>query len=356
MEEIQDFLEQYALAEYEEKEPNIFQIAGFPHYENVSSNVLEYFLKYPIVLQSLLSCISDKYDTSKYITIDREAQTKNNKKIDILINTNRYIIGIENKINAWLYNPVDDYCEYLQELAANEQKEVIFIVLSKNKAPENKKYINILYSNFALTLRKNYARLLSSLGHRYFFLLNEYVENIESFNGGLYMNDEFVKIARIDNNSDKITQVVIEAEKLRKEFHNAANRILADLNNDNKSFKTARSWDAFSDEVPNYLLFVAVFQDYYLDGDEQHNVTIDINVSASGYSVSIFERNGQFDNVFKDGLKNIIPDLSEKYHVLGIRYRYNKEYGFQNYDQLIMTLKGVLKNFADYDEHKKPSA
>ncbi|WP_062327606.1 PD-(D/E)XK nuclease family protein [Treponema endosymbiont of Eucomonympha sp.] len=353
MEEIQDFLEQYALAEYEEKEPNIFQIARFPHYENVSSNVLEYFLKYPTVLQSLLSCISNKYDASKYITIYREAQTKNNKKIDILINTDRYIIGIENKINAPLYNPVNDYCEYLQELAANEHKEMVFIVLSKNKVPKCEKYVNILYSDFAFALRKNYAKLLSSLGHRYFFLLNEYVENIESFNGGLYMNDEFVKIARIDNNSDKISQIVIEAGKLRKEFRNTADRILADLKDDNKSFKKTWCWDAF--EEGNYLCYIAVFQDYYLDGDEQHNVTIDINVSASGYSVEIFERNGQFDNVFKDGLKNIIPDLSEKYRVLGIRYRYNTEYDFQEYDQLIMTLKGVLKNFADYDERKKPS-
>ncbi len=104
------------------------------------------------------------------------------------------------------------------------------------------------------------------------------------------------------------------------------------------------------------MSYVAVFQDYYPDGNKRYNITIDIDVSVSGYSFSIFEREKHFDNIFKEYLKNIIPNLSEKYYVLNSRYRYNKEYDFQDYDQLIMTLKGVLKNFADYDERKKPSA
>jgi hypothetical protein len=357
MEEIYSFLEQYTLVEYEEKEQNIFQIAGFPHYENVSSNVLAYFLeKNNIVLYSLLSCISGLYDTHVYNieNVKREEITKNNNRIDILINTNKSIIGIENKINAWLYNPVDDYYEHLQELAVNENKEFIFIVLSKNSVEKNEKYINILYSDFAVALRKNYAQLLGGLGFRYFFLLNEYVENIENLNGGFYMNEEFVKIAQIDDNSNKISQIAIEAEKLRAEFKKTASCILADLKENNKSFKSLWIYDGLDES--DYLYFATVFQDYFLDGNKYYNITIDVGVSVTGYSFSIFERDDHFDNIVKNTLKNIIPELSKNYHISNNRYYYKTKYDFQDYEQLITTLKEVLKYFTDYSKSKKHGA
>ena len=45
MEEIQFFLKKYKLLEIKKVDLNFFQIAGFPHYENVSSNILNFFYK-----------------------------------------------------------------------------------------------------------------------------------------------------------------------------------------------------------------------------------------------------------------------------------------------------------------------
>jgi hypothetical protein len=77
------------------------------------------------------------------------------------------------------------------------------------------------------------------------------------------------------------------------------------------------------------LSYVAVFQDYYPDGNKRYNITIGIDVSVSDYSFSIFEREKHFDNIFKEYLKNIIPDLSENYYVSDNSYCYNKNMIFR---------------------------
>jgi hypothetical protein len=107
--ELEKFLEEYYIVEKKEYNPNIFEISGFPHYENVFSNVFAFFLgKCNFILKAFLKCINNiniefnvEYDG--VINIHREERTESGKRIDIVINTNRFVIGIENKIHAPLY-------------------------------------------------------------------------------------------------------------------------------------------------------------------------------------------------------------------------------------------------------------
>jgi hypothetical protein len=353
MEELQDFLEKYKPVEYVEKEKNIFQIAGFPHYENVSSNVLAYFLKNTVVFKSLFSCISDDIFECNIKNITREEQTESGKRIDILINTDKIIIGIENKINAWLNNPMEDYYDHLQRLARNENKEWMFIILSKSKVEKNEKYVNILYSDFAVALRKNYSQLLNSLGYRYFFFLNEYIENIESFNGGLYMNNEFVEIAKQNSNLKKIEQIITEGESLRSELVKIAYRILDDLRKYNKPFNV---WPRPYTE-PNKIFAIAAFDNYVLT-DKNYNFVIDVRVKVDGFEIRIFERNGRFfDDEFQEILAEILSDLYEKFETeydpddMGAYYK--DKIKLEDYDKLIGILEQILDAFDKYIKSEK---
>jgi hypothetical protein len=295
MEDIKGFLEEYSLLDIKEVGLNFFQIAGFPHYENVSSNILSFFLKNDFVIKSFLNCISINYFPSIDFVEDiiREEETDNNKRIDIVIYSNKYIIGIENKINAWLYNPIDDYYSYLNSKAENEGKDLLLIVLSKNKIESNAKYRNILYKDFSAELKKNYPELLDSLGHRYFFLLTEYIANIDFLEGVNVMNKEFVNIVKQGDNLKKIEQIMSEGEYLRNELVNTASRILNDLRENNKSFENIWVY-----KERNEIFGTAVFQDCFLT-DEKYNFTIDIDVCVDGFGISVFERDGRFDSEFK---------------------------------------------------------
>jgi hypothetical protein len=170
MKTIQSFLSEYPLLTLKKVEPNFFQIAGFPHYENVSSNVLQFFLANNLILKSLLDCIPLEYNPAHdfVVYIKREDATEDYKRIDILISTNKYIIGIENKINAGLNNPVGEYGSFLKELAEKEGKKPVFIVLSKKAVEANPEYKNILHRNFSQEIKKHYPELLNDFGYRHF--------------------------------------------------------------------------------------------------------------------------------------------------------------------------------------------
>jgi len=90
------------------------EIAGFPHYENVCSNILKYFIDPQkehgltnLVLNSVLECINENIELSsecESVSVMREVVTKNSKRLDLLVISNNYVIGIENKIYHILNN------------------------------------------------------------------------------------------------------------------------------------------------------------------------------------------------------------------------------------------------------------
>lgn len=79
-----------------EKDFNIFQVAGFPHYEVVSSRVLEFFFDPneshglgTLFLEALSTFLVSGKDVESFINtdweIERESITSNNNRIDLLL-------------------------------------------------------------------------------------------------------------------------------------------------------------------------------------------------------------------------------------------------------------------------------
>lgn len=350
MEELQNFLNEYTLLGYKEPDKNFFQIAGFPHYENVSSNVLGFFLKDKLILKIFLDCIHLKYDTSNdYVDIQREASTESNKRIDILISTKRYIIGIENKIHAVLYNPIDEYCSFLSDCAKEENKESYLVVLSKNKVQENKKYKTILYKDFSAKLKEYYPDLLNNLGYRYFLFLTEYIANIDYLEGAYFMMDkEFAKIAGASKeNLAKITDIWNKAKRLRSDLINIGNQIIIDL----KDYSDGVFSNISNDNDPQGIWATVYFQDFSLP--EYGNLRINIHVDASGFEIEIMQGNyTPFDENYKYLLHEMIhDDLWKKFKDdTGIGYAW---FALDDYDGLLTFLKTLFNDIKKYVESKK---
>jgi len=379
--EIKEFLDDYSLIE---SEKNFFQIAGFPHYENVSSNVLRFFfLKSPLVLKLFLKCVrytdsmkpKINYDISndKINDVTREEGTEENKRIDIVIKTDKYIIGIENKIEASLNNPFDKYKSYLDKIAKYDinKKDVFLIVLLEQyvKKIDSVTEVNgyILYKDFSAKLKENYPELLDNLGHRYFFLLTEYVSNIDSFEGEHSMNDgdvkKFLEIAQGKDNLAKIQQIVSGEKHLRIYLHNQAEKIKGDgkLRENSKLFNT----DLY--EKPNeFLGAVAKFQGGILSAGKEYNFVIDVLVTIYGFTISIYDDDKDIEKQ-KGILNKILPKFEDEYVISNDRgdglkerayYKNSQEPEPQNpkktpieledYDILIDTLNQILISFRNY--------
>jgi len=118
----------------------LLEISGYPHYENVCSNILRFYfdpaaehgLK-DLLLSSFLK-ISGENDVPipDDVSLIREHTAEDQKRIDLVINCETFTLGIENKIYHWEANDFENYGHAIDQLGNDKKK--IKAVLCLNKA------------------------------------------------------------------------------------------------------------------------------------------------------------------------------------------------------------------------------
>ncbi len=129
-----DYRSQHLL-ETPTKIKTFLEIAGIQSKEVYISRILEFFLDanehHPFgnifvrSFHNLYGAKSEKgnkkeQESSKYVKVvdtHTEYKTNNNKRIDILVETDNYVLAIENKIYAGLYNDLEDYKKTATDVA-----------------------------------------------------------------------------------------------------------------------------------------------------------------------------------------------------------------------------------------------
>lgn len=170
------------------------EIAGYPHYENVCSNILKFFLDpsnehelKDLILRSLLSCLNENFNfkLEKAIVL-REVQTANGNRLDLLIETDRYIIGIENKIFHYLHNDLEDYQRVIKS-RCEAPKEPIGIILTLNQLPQSDMdkatqydFVNITYEQFFTKIRSSIGQYLDMPNLTFVNYLTDFMKSIEN--------------------------------------------------------------------------------------------------------------------------------------------------------------------------------
>lgn len=99
-----------------ERRPTFMEISGYPHYENVCSNILAFFFdpKNPHRLGTLfldaiarVGSIKDRVGlTSGEIKVEREVRTDAGNYIDMILQSDSHAVLIENKIYSGADNPL----------------------------------------------------------------------------------------------------------------------------------------------------------------------------------------------------------------------------------------------------------
>ncbi|MDR2654157.1 MAG: PD-(D/E)XK nuclease family protein [Mycoplasmataceae bacterium] len=344
MKEISEFLKDYDLSDFKEKELNFFQIAGFPHYENVSSNILMYFLKNEDILKIFLECAGIEFDeTLDFIDVSREESTENQKRIDILINTPKYIIGIENKIWAALYNPIDDYVKHLEDKAQREGKTGHLIVFSKNGVPKSDKYKSVLYKEFKEKVTPHFYELMASLGHRDFLLFSEYIKNIEFLEEGGVMNKEFVAMAlKNDDNIKKIQQIMKYGEDARAELIEEGNKIKIAINE-------RENIAAYVYKESHQIFAAPIFELDKIFKCDKYEIGLHININIKKeYRIRIWDKKGKnlgSDEGFINFMKTILPNFAKDYEYKNRFFDFNQTFSENEYDSLIDYVSEILRAF-----------
>jgi PD-(D/E)XK nuclease superfamily len=255
-----DELLQHTFTEVIDK-PNIFEIAGFPHFENVISNCYAFFLdpKGPhglkdLFLSSLVKIINDKKSKAglegfemESCQVIREYPSKNGF-IDLLIYEeglkNKYSAAIilENKIYAQVYNNLDDYYDSI-EVEKDGSKVGVLITLQPIKDLNKytgKEYISLTHQDWIAEIKKRLGNYILKADGKTLMLLMDFIENLEN----MVMQKEtpdFVKYF-IENGS-KIDKLI---EFKKKAWNYLFDRIGFELAKEDTKWKWVRGY-------PDYL-------------------------------------------------------------------------------------------------------
>ncbi|MEG9430393.1 MAG: PD-(D/E)XK nuclease family protein [Christensenellaceae bacterium] len=188
-----------------------FDVSGFPHYENVISNILAFFfdtneehgLK-ELWLKSLLDCYNERAGTSfqsgEVEEIEREHSTDERKRLDIIISMEDTVIAIENKIYATPYNPFNMYHEEILNYC-NGGKQIVEILLSLNKEENqqtkyNTTFYNITYKNLIGKVKQNLGNYIVDANEKWLIFMKDVLNNIENLGARDSMNGEWQKFLK----------------------------------------------------------------------------------------------------------------------------------------------------------------
>jgi len=169
------------------KEKTWMEIAGYPHYENVCSNILAFYLNPKEehglegkMLKALCNAIKEKSKDSveeihsSNITIFREYTTLKGNRIDLVLQSDEMVIGIENKIMASLYNDLEDYAKTLEKINPNAVKIVLSLQDESSKELKGG-FINVTYREFFQHLKQE----LTPRNNKWYVYLIDFIKNLE---------------------------------------------------------------------------------------------------------------------------------------------------------------------------------
>ena len=210
------------------REKTFMEVEGYPHYENVISNILTFYLNpeeehklNDLAIKALLNVIKCKNIDTSHFNIYREYTTIKGKRIDIVMQNEDIVIGIENKIDASVYNDLEDYAKTLNKLNNNSIK--ILLSLHKENIIQSD-FINVTYSDYLKQLKSD----LSSYPHKenkWYIYLIDFINNLKDFEVEKEMEQE------INNWINAHKQEIKEFKKILNVGQNNINKKLNEYEN-----------------------------------------------------------------------------------------------------------------------------
>ncbi len=271
------------------------EICGYPHYENVCSNILQFFLNptnehglKDLMLNSMLQLLEKdfKFETDiETIDILREYPTLKGNRLDLIIITENYVVGIENKIFHHLHNDLNDYEETVKSLCTRSKKPVCIILslneLSSqediNKAKTNN-FSNITYEELFHNIKLAIGQYIDISNNKYTSYLTDFMKTMENLTPRTMENKRLWTFFK--NNTKAI-----------QELTNSFNHYKEQLNKRVFQLKDTLPINEFAPSVNSQWIYsnFCLVHDYIIY--EKYAISIDTYIRPDGWTIEIFGRN-----------------------------------------------------------------
>lgn len=268
------------------------EVAGYPHYENVASNMLAFFFQPneehglgDLLLASLLGAVFGEelqnWECPSDVTVHREHGTQAGGRLDLLIVAGDLVIGIENKIYHKLTNDLTDYGMLIEQMGPEGSNRIRLVLSPKpirqHAGMEKAGFVSLSYPKLWVAVRERLGSRVHAAHNKwlnYLLDLMETTTRIAGQTGGITANDEFF----IQND-----QIISQLIKDRQEFLNRLNvmaKTLKDL------------FDEDGNTPPhqvNRWLYDGncVVHEFISQGK---NITLDLYVTMKGWQVNFFSK------------------------------------------------------------------
>lgn len=287
--------------------PTFMEIARYPHYENVCSNILAFFLQPDaphglayLLVESLLA-LTDVEEHQANITVEREVPTHTGNRIDLVIESDTHVIAIENKIFHSVNNPFHDYQDYI-ETCNPGQKNIVKLLLSLNVTPEHTLcgFHPITYADLFFQVRTRIGDYLTDAENKYVIFLLDFMKTIEHLTQEPSMNRAFLTL--LQERQGDVLDLITEVEKFRAELRSKVKELGQLIEVKNQSFPIKQVCWRESQQLADYLV-----HEIKVSGD--FTIAIDAVISINGWTIKILTR--QNKNKFR--LKEILTQLGISY-------------------------------------------
>ncbi|MEQ9290422.1 MAG: PD-(D/E)XK nuclease family protein [Cyclobacteriaceae bacterium] len=223
-----------------EHKPTYLEICKYPgsRFEQICSRLLAFYSdpKKPhgfgsLFINSLIECSGDeKLDSHSLqdVKVVTEDYADGNR-IDLVIYNVSFAIGIENKIDAGLYNDLNSYKKRIDSYSDNNLK----IILSLNRIDKKEKnakkiiengFINITYSDFLTNVKSKLGELAYHADQTYFTYLIDFMKTINKMTGENMPLEEHHNY--FDNNFKLIENMLESFQQYKADLLNKQNEKL----------------------------------------------------------------------------------------------------------------------------------
>lgn len=133
------------------------------------------------------------------------------KRLDMLIKSPDLVIGIENKINAAVYNPLETYA---RQIALYGKKQVFKVILTVRNITDSREmayirehdFIVIPYTALFTKIKKNIGNYIAQGNQKYLVFIYDFIQTIENMTGDTYDNNKLSHF--FSANAEKIDELV----------------------------------------------------------------------------------------------------------------------------------------------------
>ncbi len=337
------------------------EISGYPHYENVCSNILQFYLEpnnehglKDLVLKSLVQLADKNFSVDcsfEHVEVYRELQTLADNRLDLLVTTEKCVIGIENKIFHLLNNDLHDYSMTVKSNCHHNAKTPINIILSLSKLSDQKDiekakaddFINITYEDLFTAIRKDIGNYLSDSNTPYLIYLTDFMKSIQNLKPTTMENKVLWKF--FNDNSEIVQELTDQYSKYKDILFTKAWRLKDFLQEEKSAPQAIKQW--IWDGRNEGEAYVSLLYDYKIS---DYEISVETTITIKGWTISVIGRNSiSTEYLFqKMGADiNFLEKPIDQYKITDkiIIQRFETE---TEYEKVAMTLKDLLSRIEKY--------